>query len=203
MEKISTLFEGDDRFRVVDRPRADCVWVFDRDPRRHTGPGPIPQTLTAQPAKQDHATIDSYTTSVDVTCTEADLRRARRLREAIQRVGQALASDVPPSREDIDLVNAMAAEPPSAPELSADAASVRWHGDGVAAVLSLVARDLITLCGSEHRARVRVCANPACGIPFVDTSRVGTRRWCSMKTCGALAEKRAYRARARAGAGAE
>jgi hypothetical protein len=28
MEKIPTLFERDDRYRVVDRPRADCDWVF-------------------------------------------------------------------------------------------------------------------------------------------------------------------------------
>jgi hypothetical protein len=29
MEKIPTLFERDDRFRVVDKPRADCMWVFE------------------------------------------------------------------------------------------------------------------------------------------------------------------------------
>ncbi|WP_084216322.1 hypothetical protein [Pseudonocardia spinosispora] len=29
MEKIPTLFERDDRFRVVDRPRPECAWVFD------------------------------------------------------------------------------------------------------------------------------------------------------------------------------
>jgi hypothetical protein len=29
MEKIPTLFERDDRFQVVDRPRAECAWVFD------------------------------------------------------------------------------------------------------------------------------------------------------------------------------
>ncbi|GGV36486.1 hypothetical protein GCM10010182_70790 [Actinomadura cremea] len=29
MEKIPTVFDRDDRFRVVDRPRADCAWVFD------------------------------------------------------------------------------------------------------------------------------------------------------------------------------
>jgi hypothetical protein len=28
MEKIPTLFERDDRFRVVDKPRAECAWVF-------------------------------------------------------------------------------------------------------------------------------------------------------------------------------
>jgi hypothetical protein len=29
MEKIPTLFERDDRFRVLDRPRPECSWVFD------------------------------------------------------------------------------------------------------------------------------------------------------------------------------
>lgn len=28
MEKIPTLFERDDHFKVVDRPRAECAWVF-------------------------------------------------------------------------------------------------------------------------------------------------------------------------------
>jgi len=28
MEKIPTLFERDERFKVVDRPRAECAWVF-------------------------------------------------------------------------------------------------------------------------------------------------------------------------------
>jgi hypothetical protein len=28
MEKIPTLFERDDHFQVVDRPRAECAWVF-------------------------------------------------------------------------------------------------------------------------------------------------------------------------------
>ncbi|HET9143782.1 hypothetical protein [Actinophytocola sp.] len=31
MEKIPTLFERDERFRVVDRPRAECRWVFEGD----------------------------------------------------------------------------------------------------------------------------------------------------------------------------
>ena len=29
MEKIPTLFERDDHFRVIDRPRPECAWVFD------------------------------------------------------------------------------------------------------------------------------------------------------------------------------
>ncbi|MBD0672122.1 CGNR zinc finger domain-containing protein [Streptomyces sp. CBMA156] len=147
--------------------------------------------------------VESGCTTAAPVCTEADLERARALREAIQRTGRALADAAPPAVEDIALVNGAAAEPTSVPELSADAASVRWRGGGAGAVLSMVARDLIALCDSEHRARVRICGNPACGTPFVDTSRAGARRWCSMKTCGALVKKRAYRARARTTADGE
>ncbi|MGW7587401.1 CGNR zinc finger domain-containing protein [Kitasatospora sp. NPDC054768] len=141
--------------------------------------------------------VESGCTAVAPRCDEVELEGARRLREAIQRIGVALAEGAPAEREDVAMVNGAAAEPTSVPVLSADAGSVRWDGDGVAAVLSMVARDLIELCGSEQRTRVRICGNPDCGTPFVDTSRAGARRWCSMKTCGALVKKRAYRAKAK------
>ena len=32
--------------------------------------------------------------------------------------------------------------------------------------------------------RIRGCANPDCVLWFLDTSRPGTRRWCSMAACG-------------------
>ncbi|MCG5435957.1 CGNR zinc finger domain-containing protein [Micromonospora foliorum] len=36
--------------------------------------------------------------------------------------------------------------------------------------------------------RIRRCGNPACVLHFYDTSRNGTRRWCSMDGCGARAK---------------
>ncbi|MFE7043367.1 CGNR zinc finger domain-containing protein [Streptomyces atratus] len=153
----------------------------------------------ARPEDLGRWSVESGCTTVAPACTEADLGRARRLREAVQRTGQALADETAPAHEDIALINSAAAEPTSVPELSADATSVDWRGDEVAAALSMVARDLIELCRSDHRTRVRICGNPACGTPFVDTSRAGARRWCSMKTCGALAKKRTYRARTQSG----
>ncbi|MEU3565930.1 ABATE domain-containing protein [Kitasatospora sp. NPDC006786] len=141
--------------------------------------------------------VESGCTTVAPSCSGDELEGARRLREAIQRIGVALAEGTAADHEDVAVINRAAAEPTSVPALSADAESVRWDGDGVAAVLSMVARDLIELCGSEQRTRVRICGNPDCGTPFVDTSRAGARRWCSMKTCGALVKKRAYRAKAK------
>ena len=32
--------------------------------------------------------------------------------------------------------------------------------------------------------RVKRCANPECGWLFLDDSRAGKRRWCSMSSCG-------------------
>ena len=47
----------------------------------------------------------------------------------------------------------------------------------------LAARSLVRLL-DEHPERVRKCANPECVLWFLDTTRSGTRRWCSMTACG-------------------
>jgi predicted RNA-binding Zn ribbon-like protein len=39
------------------------------------------------------------------------------------------------------------------------------------------------LVGTRH-ARLRHCANERCLWLFVDESKGGTRRWCSMSACG-------------------
>jgi predicted RNA-binding Zn ribbon-like protein len=47
----------------------------------------------------------------------------------------------------------------------------------------LAVRSLLQLL-DEHTTRVRNCANPDCPFWFLDTTRSGTRRWCSMTVCG-------------------
>lgn len=48
----------------------------------------------------------------------------------------------------------------------------------------LVVRDAENLLCSPLAAKIRVCAAEGCGWFFLDTSKNGTRRWCSMKLCG-------------------
>jgi len=43
--------------------------------------------------------------------------------------------------------------------------------------------------------RVRPCASSRCGAWFVDTSKGGRRRWCSMATCGNREKAAAHRAK--------
>jgi predicted RNA-binding Zn ribbon-like protein len=47
--------------------------------------------------------------------------------------------------------------------------------------------------GTWHR--LRLCAAPDCRWAFLDTSRNGTGRWCSMEICGNRHKTRNYRSR--------
>jgi len=51
------------------------------------------------------------------------------------------------------------------------------------------------LATSPEAARIRLCANEACGWLFIDRSRRRNRRWCDMRVCGSRAKARRYYAR--------
>ena len=51
----------------------------------------------------------------------------------------------------------------------------------------------------EAPDRIRRCAHPDCVLYFFDTSKNGTRRWCSMAGCGNRAKAARYQARNRRG----
>lgn len=56
------------------------------------------------------------------------------------------------------------------------------------------ARDYLDLLRT-HPERIRACAHEACILHFFDTSRNGTRRWCSMAACGNRAKASRHYAR--------
>ncbi len=58
-----------------------------------------------------------------------------------------------------------------------------------------LAHSAVMLFASDHRSRVRKCAN--CVLHFYDDSKKGTRRWCSMQLCGNRSKVAAYAARQR------
>ena len=55
---------------------------------------------------------------------------------------------------------------------------------GLEWLLAAVARSAAEIITEGSRARLRLCANPRCGLFFYDTSRTHRRRWCSMTVCG-------------------
>ena len=124
------------------------------------------------------------------------VEQARELREAIAilitcALGGGGARSCP--AEARDAVNAAAAAAVPTPELDAVGRVVHRADSVVEATLALVARDALDLVSSSDLRRVRPCSNPECQVLFLDSSRPGRRRWCSMGTCGNRAKKAAQR----------
>jgi predicted RNA-binding Zn ribbon-like protein len=134
----------------------------------------------------------------EVPVSDRDLVDARELREALHRLYRARLDAVEIDPRDVALVNERAAHPAPAARLALGAGGrlVAVPGDQTAAtLLAAVAHDGIDLLGTSLRDRVRQCAGEGCTLLFVDTSRAGGRRWCSMAICGARSKMAAYRRR--------
>jgi predicted RNA-binding Zn ribbon-like protein len=131
---------------------------------------------------------------------EAALDRARALREALFVLFEAITRGAAPSE---DALAALSAQWRWAVDLSrlrpeggrlVRSVDDRSAGlDRITAAVALAAVDLL-----EHgpMERLKLCGGHDCAWLFLDTSKNGRRRWCSMATCGNSAKaKRHYRKR--------
>jgi predicted RNA-binding Zn ribbon-like protein len=74
----------------------------------------------------------------------------------------------------------------------------RWEATGPLSALAPVAHAAARLLVETSPSRLRRCASSSCGAWFLDTSKGGQRKWCSMARCGNRA-KAARRRRLLAG----
>jgi predicted RNA-binding Zn ribbon-like protein len=126
------------------------------------------------------------------------------LREAIYRLFAAEAAGQKWDSEDLSALNAALAEAPPRESLALGAVKgwdVPWAGVSVTALLAPVLWSAGDLLLGPRAGRVRQCANPACGWLFLDDSKSGNRRWCSMSACGNRAKAHRHYLR-RKGSGA-
>lgn len=128
------------------------------------------------------------------TVTEAERLAAWDLREALWAYSQAVVKNEQPPKTAADHIARVAWTPDLVPTWL-DGKRVWRDGAPFAQVLSSVARDAITLFGTEEVAHFRKCANPQCGLTFVDHSRGGKRQWCTMQRCGNLMKVARHRAK--------
>jgi predicted RNA-binding Zn ribbon-like protein len=156
--------------------------------------GPAPRELLATPSDLDRWLVSAGLASVAPRASREDLKLARSLREAIYALASSLeANSLDPEARDV--LNRIAAITPAVPVLEAEGRSA-LKGSAKSLIASL-ARDAVHLFGGENVHRIRQCQSPTCPIFFVDTSRSGQRRWCSMAACGNNAKVAALRERER------
>lgn len=155
---------------------------------------PAPRELLATPQDLDRWLVSAGLAAGPPGATSQDVQDARALREAIYVLAGGL--DAPAlDASACAVLNRFAAVAPATPALRRDR---RVELAGTAgALLATLARDAVRLFGGEDAPRIRQCEAPACTIFFVDASRSGRRRWCSMAACGNQAKVAASRRRAR------
>ncbi|WP_239511439.1 ABATE domain-containing protein [Burkholderia sp. JP2-270] len=125
----------------------------------------------------------------------AMLARALALREALYRLFHAQAERHEPQADDLALLGGFLAEASPRVALARVDGGYAWRigdaGATLAGLLSPVLWSAIDLLGGARLAKVKRCANDACRWLFIDDSKNGSRRWCSMSSCGNRAK--AYR----------
>ena len=156
---------------------------------------PLPLELLALPSDLGRWLRAAGMTDAMPEVTQSDLSLARTLRESIY--GLALAriqgEDLPDEAR--RRLNRIAAEVSAIPQLAKNS-RIHYSGKSRAFLIS-IARDALTLFGSETSERIRQCEGETCALLFLDTSRSGDRRWCSMAGCGNKAKVADFRRRQR------
>lgn len=138
--------------------------------------------------------------SVDPQVTERELSDALGLRAAIASLSLSTLRGHFLDTADIDVLNLFAAMPDVPPVLAGGSRQAGASRLRVQHALSSVAREAIRILRDETptsaaTSRIRQCAADDCNLVYLDTSRSGNRRWCSMQRCGNRAKVRAHRAR--------
>ncbi|MET8882593.1 CGNR zinc finger domain-containing protein [Streptomyces rubiginosohelvolus] len=125
----------------------------------------------------------------------AEVADARALRDALWRIAESRVREERPAPDDLATLNDAAARPSLTSRLTVGGDRSWTPGGTGTALLSTVARDAIDLFAGAYAHRIRICGAHDCALLFVDTSRPGKRRWCSMERCGNRHKVRAHRAR--------
>lgn len=124
---------------------------------------------------------------------ESTLSAARELRESMYRVFAAVARMEEPVRRDLDALADGYAEAASRGRLQRehDVYTLATPGPRTfATLLGEVSASAVDLLTRGPLDRIGEC--PSCRWLFLDTSRNGRRRWCSMATCGSRDKARRY-----------
>ena len=125
---------------------------------------------------------------VEGRSAETLLSRAGRLQSALREAFSAAVRKNRIARESIEVLNEILRITEGHDELVSEGAAWRLEfiarEDSLAWLLAAIARSGAEIVAAETDSRLRLCANPGCGLFFCDTSRTRKRRWCSMATCG-------------------
>jgi predicted RNA-binding Zn ribbon-like protein len=127
---------------------------------------------------------------------DASLERMRTVRDAVYRIFSPIAHGEPSDTAALRVVTATHAEGVQRGHLERANGVYTWSWPSPRTRVVLlweVAASTVELLGQGPLNRIGEC--PSCGWAFLDTSKNGRRRWCSMATCGSRDKAQRYYAR--------
>jgi len=134
--------------------------------------------------------------------TEATMTFGRTiaLREAMYRVFSAVAHSTVPETTDLETVKDAFVEAMAHAQLVSTLHGYKWDWaeskNALDQMLRPVVYSAVELLTSEEVKKVKECPGVGdCGWLFLDTSKNGSRQWCSMDGCGSRAKMRRLYAR--------
>ncbi len=130
------------------------------------------------------------------------LEQAIALREAVYHIFSASAADQPIPEGDLSVLNHYIQRAMSHVALKPgpEGMAMDWETrpETLDRMLWPVARSAVDVLTSDLQEHVGECQDDrGCGYLFLDTSRNGSRRWCSMESCGNRAKAQRHYGRAR------
>lgn len=129
--------------------------------------------------------------------TGGDVERLQELRVVLRRM--CLANNGAERRAaDADFLNAVVRDAGIRPTFTPQGADLRVNSSACIGALGRIVALVYDAVRDGMWSRLKACPEDACNYTFYDTSRNGSRVWCSMAGCGTKVKMRAYRARVNA-----
>jgi predicted RNA-binding Zn ribbon-like protein len=122
------------------------------------------------------------------------------IRETIYRLLHSVAAGSAATSEDVRRLNRALGEAAPRTNLERADGGFGWRAEVTPTAPGMLASALWSaadILAGPDRARVRECANNRCLWLFLDDSKNGSRRWCSMQSCGNRAKARRHYLRER------
>lgn len=130
-----------------------------------------------------------------------DIARIQEFREALRAVVFELESGLDLAGGFLRMINELLLRYPLAEQLEYSSEGLRrvrrFDPFGPADAFAPLVNQVVDLLVCANRSRIRKC--DSCALHFLDTSKKGLRRWCSMQICGNRHKVAAYAKRTREG----
>lgn len=136
----------------------------------------------------------------DEKADQAEFGRAIEARELLYAVFLARRDGEPVTAEQLARLSELGAAAYRAGQLQRDDGRISWSWDPASldSIRHVAVTEAIDLLRTEPSARLKQCPGDHCGWFFLDTTKRGNRRWCSMAECGQDAKDEYRRAQRQA-----